>query len=168
MSTHPIRDHIASCILAKRVKLQRAKESDDSIDSPSSPIRERFDAHDRPTMTRKLLSEKVLRIIAAGNLPFSFAENPEFVALLKHAWPDIKAPSRRSTRDLLGDKVDDCRVELRERFQSLDSKISLSLDAWRSRGNIEFLGKFLLLACNGKVHTTLRLQRYPITYFNMS
>ena len=36
-------------------------------------------------MSAEKLCEQVLRFITEGNLSFSFAENDEFVALLKHA-----------------------------------------------------------------------------------
>jgi len=140
-----MRDHLGSCVLAKRAKGKRAKEFDDdeglSIHSPASPqVRQAIESIERPTMTNQLLAEKVLRMIVAGNLPFAQAENPEFVALLKHAYPSLNPPSRRTTRDLLGKRAQDAKADLRDRFAKLDSKVSLALDAWRSRGNVEFLG----------------------------
>jgi hypothetical protein len=98
----------------------------------------------RGAMTSNKLCEQVLRIIAAGNLSFSFAENPEFVALLRHAYPDCSIPNRRSVAKALKRAVKRDSVALKEELTGNDSKVSIALDAWTSGNNIAFLGIFLV------------------------
>jgi hypothetical protein len=95
-------------------------------------------------MTSVKLCEQVLRIIVAGNLSFSFAENPEFVALLRHAYPDCNIPNRRSVAKALKKAAKDERVALREEVTTNDSKVNIALDAWTSNNNIAFLGTYLV------------------------
>lgn len=95
-------------------------------------------------MTSAKLCEQVLRIIVAGNLGFSFAENPEFVALLHHAYPDCNIPNRRSVSKALKKAAKDERVALREELMNNDSKVSIALDAWTSNNNIAFLGMYIV------------------------
>lgn len=95
-------------------------------------------------MTSVKLCEQVLRIIVAGNLSFSFAENPEFVALLRHAYPDCNIPNRRSVAKALKKAAKDERVALREEMMMNDSKINIALDAWTSNNNIAFLGTYIV------------------------
>jgi len=52
-------------------------------------------------MSRDRLKEKVLRIIVSGNLPFAFADNVEFQSLLKDAYPDCSAPTRKTAKEYL-------------------------------------------------------------------
>ena len=98
----------------------------------------------RGAMTSTKLCEQVLRIIAAGNLSFSFAENPKFIALLRHAYPDYTSPNRRSVAKALKRLAKDERVALKEELTNNDSKVSVALDAWTSSNNIAFLGTFLV------------------------
>ena len=79
-------------------------------------------ARDRQVMSRDRLKERVLRIIIAGNLSFSFAENPEFVDLLKDAYPDMPAPTRKTVVDFLHAKATLTKAELKELISKLDSK----------------------------------------------
>ncbi len=88
------------------------------------------------------LCEQILRMIAAGNLSFSFAENPEFVALLRHAYPGCTIPNCRSMAKALKKAAKDEKVALREELTNNDSKISVALDAWTSNNNLAFLGTF--------------------------
>jgi hypothetical protein len=98
----------------------------------------------RGAMTSNKLCEQVLRIITAGNLSFSFAENPEFVALLRHAYPDCSIPNRWSVVKALKGAVKRERVALKEELTGNDSKVSIALDAWTSGNNIAFLDIFLM------------------------
>jgi len=91
-------------------------------------------------MTRDRVKEKVLRIIIAGNLPFSFAENGELVDLLKDAYPDCPPPSRKAIVDYLKSKATLTRLEMKEKLAQLDSKVSIALDIWTTRTNVAFLG----------------------------
>lgn len=112
---------------------------DDYLGSPSNSL------PTRGAMTSSKLCEQVLQIIVAGNLSFSFAENPEFIALLRHAYPDCDIPNRRSVAKALKWAAKEERVALREELTNNDSKISLVLDAWTSNNNIAFLGMFIIL-----------------------
>jgi len=148
-----LKEHLERC--AKYKAWQRANPSNDPEDghldySGSENIFENFlrpSSEILPTrgaMTSTKLCEQVLRIIAAGNLSFAFAENPEFVALLRHAYPDCTVPNRRSVAKALKRAAKDERVALKEELTSNDSKVSVALDAWTSNNNIAFLGIFLM------------------------
>ena len=91
-------------------------------------------------MTNDRLAEQVLRIIIAGNLSFLHSENPEFIAFVKHAYPHLRLPNRRAVSNLLTQKAKEAKDELRKRFAKIESRVSFAIDAWRSRGNVEFLG----------------------------
>jgi len=97
-------------------------------------------ARDREVMSKDRLKERVLRIIIAGNLSFSFAENPEFVDLLKDAYPDMTAPTRKTVVDYLHAKATLTKAELRELLSKLNSRVSLALDVWVTRTGLAFLG----------------------------
>ena len=92
-------------------------------------------------MNSDKLCEQVLRIITEGNLPFSFAENAEFVGLLRNMYPDLSAPNRHSVvKQLLADVIG-AKEKLKAEFASLGStKVSLAMDAWSTRTHIGFLG----------------------------
>lgn len=102
-------------------------------------------ARDREVMSRDRLKERVLRIIISGNLPFSFAENGEFVDLLNDAYPDCPAPTRKTVVEYLHSKSTLTKVELRDLLSKLDSKVSLALDVWVTRTNLAFLGTSSLM-----------------------
>ena len=112
----------------------------------------------RGAMTSTKLCEQVLRIIIAGNLGFSFAENPEFAALLRHAYPDCNIPNHRSVAKALKKAAKDERVALREELTNNDSKVSIALDAWTSNNNIAFLGMYCI-SCHGKISRSFGDQR---------
>lgn len=98
-------------------------------------------------MTNDRLCERVLRVIVAGNLSFSQAENPELRSLLAEGFPDCDLPSRRAIADRLKSEAKLARSTLKDRLAEVDSKVSLALDAWHSKvGNMEFLG--MHPACN--------------------
>ena len=99
----------------------------------------------RPVMTCDRVKEKVLRIIIAGNLPFSIAEPGEFVDLLNDAYPDCPPPTRKAIMDHLKAKAMLTKLKLKESLAKNDSKISLALDVWTTRTNLSFLGTFLLI-----------------------
>jgi|SRR5437667_10128666 len=146
---HPNRDankspsnmqkHLAACVKYRQHLQNQAGEHSprvdlfDSLFNSSSP-------RDRPVMTRDRVKEKVLRIIIAGNLPFSFAENGELVDLLKDAYPDCPPPSRKAIVDYLKSKATLTRLEMKEKLAQLDSKVSIALDIWTTRTNLAFLG----------------------------
>jgi len=148
-----LKEHLERC--TKYKAWRRANPSDDLEDehldhNASENIFENFLTLSpeilptRGAMTSTKLCEQVLRIIAAGNLSFSFAENPEFIALLRHAYPDCTCPNRRSVAKALKRLAKDERVALKEELTNNDSKVSVALDAWTSSNNIAFLGIFLV------------------------
>ena len=116
----------------------------------SAPWTTQFLWQNHKNLTSTKLCEQVLRIIVAGNLSFSFAENPEFVALLQHAYRDCDIPNRRSVAKALKKAAKDERVALREELTNNDSKFSVTLDAWTSNNNIPFLGMYYIF-CHGKI-----------------
>jgi len=97
-------------------------------------------ARDRQVMSRDRLKERILRIIIAGNLSFSLAENPEFIDLLNDAYPDCPIPTRKTVVDYLHAKATLTKAELRELLAKLDSRVSLALDIWVTRTGLAFLG----------------------------
>ena len=105
-------------------------------------------------MSRDRLKEKVLRVIVSGNLPFAFADNVEFQSLLKDAYPDCPAPTRKSAKDYLQSRADGTREDLKAKLAINDSKVSLVLDAWTTRSSHSFLGTVspLRLAVTGCCH----------------
>jgi hypothetical protein len=138
-STSSIGKHLKTCSEYKR-KLRNAAGED----SPSVDLFEDFfnsvAPRDRPVTTRDRVKEKVLRIIISGNLSFSFAENDEFVDLLKDAYPDCTPPNRRAIVEYLKSKATLTRHELKAKLGELDSKVSIALDIWTTRTNLAFLG----------------------------
>jgi hypothetical protein len=98
------------------------------------------DSPTRGNMTAEKLCEQTLRIITEGNLPFLFAENKEFVKLVKHAYAGVAVPNRRSVAAKLKSNTQKAKEQLKDRLEKVDSKISLALDAWTTCNNVAFLG----------------------------
>lgn len=109
-----------------------------SSDNPT--LLELFNSDRSPVMSGDRLKEKVLRVIVSGNLPFAFADNVEFQSLLKDAYPNCPAPTRKSAKDYLQSRADGTREDLKAKLAVNDSKVSLVLDAWTSRSSHSFLG----------------------------
>ena len=140
-NTSGMKSHLEGCLKYKLAERERRRD-EGSSDAFSGFFRE-APASDSPTrgvMSAEKLCEQVLRIITEGNLSFSFAENDEFVALLKHAYSDVNTPNRRSVVTKLKNNVGKEKERLKKCFAELDSKVSLALDAWTTRNNIAFLG----------------------------
>ena len=112
------------------------------------------DPRHREVMTTDRMKEKILRIIIDGNLAFSLAENPEFVDLLKDAYPDCPPPTRKTIVEYLKSKATLTKLELKEVFSQLDSKVSLALDAWTTRTNLAFLGMYVPLLRSRHMYVT--------------
>jgi len=91
-------------------------------------------------MSHATLVEFVLNIIIAGDISFSFAENPAFVKLLRVCFPNLPPPSRHAVAARLMQDAAMAKDELKEYFTGLDAKVSLALDGWNSRNNRDFLG----------------------------
>jgi len=96
-------------------------------------------------MTSDKLCQQVLHIILAGNLSFSQAENPELIALLRNAYPNVNIPNRRSVTNELNEQTSNAKEKLKDQLATVESKISLALDVWSTRTNHSFLGMFF---CN--------------------
>lgn len=110
--------------------------TDPSLDHFFTPA----DPRSKPVMTEGRIKDKVLRIIVSGNLPFSFAENAEFVDLLKDAYPRLSAPTRKSLVNYLGSKATLTKEEVKQRATKSHSKVSLAMDIWTTRTHLAFLG----------------------------
>jgi hypothetical protein len=125
-----MKSHLDGCVKYKRAERERRRDAESS--EPHLGFFCDVEAADSPTrgpMTDDKLCEQVLRIITEGNLPFSFAENRQFVKLLKHAYSGVKIPNRRSAAAKLKNNVTKEKEKLRACFAELDSRISLALDA---------------------------------------
>jgi hypothetical protein len=116
----------------------------------------------RGLMTSEKLCETALRIIVAGNLPFSHAENPELVANWKHAYPSCNIPNRRSVATLLKKMAKEERFNLKKELANNESKVSLAMDAWTSANNLAFLGTVPAI-CDKKVAIYSSFGKIPAT-----
>jgi len=95
-------------------------------------------------MTSEKLCEQVLHIVISGNHSFSLAENTALVALLRHAYPNVQLPNRRSVAMKLKQHAIQAKEHLKAELEEVDSKISLALDAWSTRsGPQSFLGVYI-------------------------
>jgi len=138
--------HLGGCFKTKRARASSAAERPDAFDS--FYIGEQSGLYGRSlssgVMTSEKLCEQVLRIIISGNHSFCLAENTALVALLRHAYPDIKQPNRRSVATKLKEHAIQAKDHLKAELQKVDSKISLALDAWSTRsGPQSFLGTYV-------------------------
>ena len=137
MSTYNLNKHLGTCV---KYKHEKTKQQAHEQRTGANDLDDFWFAYDRTPMTNNRLAEQVLRIIIAGNLSFLHSENPEFVVLVKHAYPHLTLPNRHAVSNLLTQKAKEAKDELRKRFANLDSHVSFAIDAWHSRGTIEFLG----------------------------
>jgi hypothetical protein len=94
----------------------------------------------RSAMSNDRLKDHVLRIIIAGDLPFSFAENPEFMRFVKISYPNLDPPTRETVTQHLSKQASLAKDNLKDYFRTFDGKVSLALDGWNSRANKDFLG----------------------------
>jgi len=143
-STSTIGKHLRTCTTYRRKLHLEAGEHSPNFDILDSLFNSSA-ARDGPVATRDLIKERVLRIIIAGNLPFSFAENDEFVDLLKDAYPDCPPPNRRAIVEYLKAKATLTRHKLKTMLGELDSKVSIALDIWTTRTNLAFFGMSSLI-----------------------
>jgi hypothetical protein len=135
MSTSTLKRHIDErCKTFKKIKLSDGR-------TPGDLFEEMFNI--RRPMTTDRLCEEVLKVIVEGNLSFRQAENPALQSLLREAFPSCTVPNRRSVATRLKTEASLARAALAIRFEDVDSKVSIALDAWHSRNNnMEFLGEF--------------------------
>jgi hypothetical protein len=155
MSTSSLRKHLCNCNKGKLAKQSSANfnlfesffASEDNL--PTSGV-----------MTSDKLCEQVLRIILAGNLSFSQAENVELVALLRNAYPNVNIPNRRSVTNKLNEQTMMAKEKLKDRLATVESKISLAIDVWSTRTNYSFLGMF---PCNVILDVGIAMRRFHVT-----
>jgi hypothetical protein len=111
--------------------------------SANQPGISRFLPSAPKVVTQEDINEQTLKYFISGNTEFNQGSNPELTKLLK--WPqlakvDIKAPSRKVIRDRLRKHYSVVESDLKATCKALDSRISLALDAWSTRGMRAFLG----------------------------
>jgi hypothetical protein len=103
-----------------------------------------FGAGAAQVLTQDSLNEQILKFFISGNIPFNQADNPEFckiIKLIKLSSGNIaEPPSRKVIRECLRKHHIESEADLKARFQKLDSKIGLALDAWSTRSMQAFLG----------------------------
>jgi hypothetical protein len=94
-------------------------------------------------LTAALVREEVLKFFITGNIPFAQADNQHLKNLvhwIKTIDEQTVAISRKVIRNLLTNGSKEAREDLRYLFETLDSKVSLALDAWSSHNGYSFLG----------------------------
>jgi hypothetical protein len=115
--------------------------------SSKSQLPDFFSNQHSITLTQDVVTEQVLKLFISGNIPFNQVENPEFKKLIHYIQltngNHAQTPSRKVLRDRLRKHHRVSKDELKVRFNTLDSKISLALDAWSTRNMQAFLGSFL-------------------------
>jgi hypothetical protein len=98
----------------------------------------------REKVTAAMVRAEVLKFFITGNVPFAQADN-EHLKTLVHWIKTIDEQevviSRKVVRNLLINGSKEAREDLCLLFKNLDSKVSLALDAWRSRNGYSFLRK---------------------------
>jgi hypothetical protein len=141
-NTSGMKYHFDNCIKYKQEENKRRRREGEwtTLEEDIFADVQHTNSPTRGTISAEKLCEQVLRIITEGNLPFAFADNCEFIKLLKHAYPGINPPNRRSVATRLKSNVATEKQRLRDRLAEHDSKISLALDAWTTRNNTAFLG----------------------------
>lgn len=161
--------HLHACVKYKQISSQVDKSNILHLFENTNAI-----GHDalptQGTMTTAKLSEQVLRMIVAGSLSFSFAENPEFVALLKHAYPHCSIPNRRGIVEKLKVNAEVEKKRLKDELECLDSKASLAIDCWSSRNNHAYMGMSPIISfwshdqkCNGQWNDLRLINCMPVT-----
>jgi hypothetical protein len=135
-----MRKHILlSCPVVKKFQASTRR----AIDQPGIS---RFLSSTPKAVGQEEINEQTLKYFISGNTAFNQGSNPELTKLLKLAQlakVEIKAPSRKVLRDRLQKHYLVADSDLKETFKALDSKISLALDAWSTRGMRAFLGTSL-------------------------
>ena len=147
MSPGPLTRHLETCLKYKtaRSEAQHGRYNDNNADH----FHNFFESEcvtSNSIMNSDRLCDQVLRIIISGNLSFSQAENPEFIALLKNAYPSCTTPNRRSIAARLKKVSKEEQQKLKSVLTGNDSKVSLALDVWTAHGSrVAFLGMTLPL-----------------------
>ncbi|KAG6808228.1 hypothetical protein H0H92_004970, partial [Tricholoma furcatifolium] len=108
------------------------------IEKKAAGIKEAFarqqEAAKEPWDQRKF-EELLVQWIVACDQPFDEVEKPEFLDMISYgrkAIPDFNIPKRDGVHRCVMKLGEDTVHEIRAIFDALDSKISLSLDAWTS------------------------------------
>jgi|ERR1700694_2344421 len=166
-NTSGMKSHLEGCIKYKQEEHKRRREERafSTIEDDFFAEARGIDSPIRGNMTADKLCEQMLRIITEGNLPFLFAENREQVKLLRHAYPGVGVPNRRSVAAKLKGNVTTAKQQLKERLANVDSKISLALDAWTTRNNVAFLGMCVgHVRCNRIAFPQHPIPLFPVTF----
>lgn len=145
MSTSTLKKYLTSCLPYLRIKQEKIrKEYASTLDEmwQMTDVQEKSGSI-TGAMTAEKLREQVLRIIIEGNLSFAQAENEEFQRLLRHAYPGVDIPNRRSVAACLEEKVIEVKIQLKKELAKVNSQIHLAVDCWSARGaqRYAFIGK---------------------------
>jgi hypothetical protein len=118
-----------------------------------------LDQYTRPTETQKSdkmvaskleLEELLVKAMVTCNWPFVQFNNEDFQNLLIRGFPHLKdsLPHSKRMAIVLNERASAAKEEIRLRFASNTSRISLALDGWTSSNSLEFIGIFLcILRC---------------------
>jgi hypothetical protein len=110
-----------------------------------------LDQYTRPAETRKQdrmvvskleLEELLVKAMVACNWPFVQFNNEDFQNLLVRGFPHLEDSLPHSKRmvTVLNERASVAKEEIRLRFASNASRISLALDGWTSSNSLEFMG----------------------------
>jgi hypothetical protein len=96
---------------------------------------------DRLVASKLELEELLVKAMVACNWPFVQFNNEDFQNLLARGFPHLKDSLPRSKRmaTVLSERADMAKEEIRLRFASNTSRISLALDCWTSSNSLEFM-----------------------------
>lgn len=115
-----------------------------------------LDQFTRPTEARKQdrmvaskleLEELLVKSMVACNWPFVQFNNEDFRNLLVRGFPHLEdsLPHSKRMATVLNERASTAREEIRLRFASNASRISLALDGWTSSNSLEFMGILLCI-----------------------
>ncbi|KAJ8456982.1 hypothetical protein ONZ45_g18499 [Pleurotus djamor] len=114
----------------------------------SADIRDLFDkqkSKDKATFKQDLFDKLLTEWIVSCDQPFTEVDRPEFRALIDYVYQtgdhkeDLQIPSHTTVRTKIMDNGEKSMKAMVEMFSKLDSKVSLSLDAWTSSNQYAFL-----------------------------
>ena len=93
-------------------------------------------------ITKRELEEFLVKAMTSCNWPFVQFGNQDFKNLLAQGFPHLIdfLPSPKRMKTVLSEQANQAREEIRLRFASMTSRISLALDCWTSSNSLEFMG----------------------------
>jgi hypothetical protein len=97
---------------------------------------------DGMVVTKFELEELLVKAMVACNWPFGQFNNEDFQNLLVRGFPHLKdsLPHSKRMTTVLEEQAKEAKDEIRLRFSSNTSRISLALDCWTSSNSLEFMG----------------------------